>query len=120
MKKLTFLLALVIVGVVALAGCGGGSKGGEVVDLGTIELQDYKFVPSQLDLKAGTTYKVLLKNTGTQIHDFSIEGTNISKTVQAGQQVEFQFKLDRPGQYTVVCVQPGHNDLGMHFTTQVK
>ncbi|MFO7171605.1 MAG: cupredoxin domain-containing protein [Bacillota bacterium] len=123
MKKLSLLLALVVAGALVLAGCGGkssGGGGGEVVDLGTIELKDYEFVPNQLDLKAGVTYKVTLKNTGTQVHDFTIEGTNYSKVVQPGATETLEFKLDKPGTYTIVCVQPGHKDLGMYFTTEVK
>jgi nitrite reductase (NO-forming) len=62
----------------------------------------------------GDTVKVTLTNTGTQRHDFTLQGYNIKTSVlNPGQSDSIVFKADTTGTFTYYCSVPGHKDLGM-------
>jgi len=62
----------------------------------------------------GDTVKVTLANTGTQRHDFTLQGYNIETSVlNPGQSDSIVFKADTTGTFTYYCSVPGHKDLGM-------
>lgn len=123
LKKFTMIVGAALVAVVALSGCGGGGGGsssGKVTDLGTVNLSDdMKFTPNTFTGAPGE-FKVTLVNKGTQLHDFTIKGTNVKIDVPAGQTVTKTFKIEKAGKYDLECTQPGHKDGGMKGTVEVK
>ena len=67
-----------------------------------------------LHVKLGDTVKITLTNTGTQPHDFILEGYNIkTKVLNSGQSDSIVFTADKAGTFTYYCSVPGHKDLGM-------
>ena len=62
----------------------------------------------------GDVVNVTLTNTGTQPHDFTLQGYNIkTKVLSPGQSDSIVFKADTTGTFTYYCSVPGHKDLGM-------
>lgn len=112
MKKLVALLGLVLAIALVATGCGGGGAA-QTTDLGMVKLtDDMRFQPDALSAPVGKI-KVTLENTGTQVHDFAISGTDYKFSVPAGQKATHEFEIKKAGEYEVVCTQPGHKDAGM-------
>lgn len=62
----------------------------------------------------GDVVNVTLTNTGTQPHDFTLQGYNLkTKVLSSGQSDSIIFKADTTGKFTYYCSVPGHKDLGM-------
>ena len=62
----------------------------------------------------GDVVNVTLTNTGTQPHDFTLQGYNIkTKVLSSGESDSIVFKADTTGTFTYYCSVPGHKDLGM-------
>lgn len=100
---------------------------------------ELKFEPNNLQLKAYTTYKLLLSNPSPQKHYFTaLEFANKSWTqkVEAGnveikgaiQELELRPSTKaewflvpmKPGTYQLHCTVPGHTEAGMNGTIIVK
>lgn len=100
---------------------------------------ELKFEPNNLQLKAYTTYKILLSNPSPQKHYFTaLEFANKSWTqkVEAGnveikgaiQELELRPSTKaewwlvpmKPGTYQLHCTVPGHTEAGMIGTITVK
>jgi uncharacterized cupredoxin-like copper-binding protein len=76
-----------------------------------------KFDPATLTAKAGQPIQVMLDNSGSQLaHDFNItDGVPqpIAISAQPRQKATATFTIDKPGTYTYLCNQPGHEQAGM-------
>jgi nitrite reductase (NO-forming) len=82
-----------------------------------------KFEPSTVTVAAGQPVQLTFTNAGQVLHDWSLaEGTSQPVKVEAtaGQTVTTTFKIDRPGTYTFICSQPGHEAAGMRGTLVVQ
>lgn len=78
-----------------------------------VELVDYAFQPSQITIQRGQKTILMLQNKGTMEHSFVVQRQPISaQSIQPGQTVRLEVALP-PGNYPIVCVVPGHEDLGM-------
>jgi plastocyanin len=69
----------------------------------TITLVDFSFNPS--NVTASTSQDIVLTNTGSALHNFSIEGTPIDQDVQPGQSVTLAAPGPsfQPGTYSFFC-----------------
>jgi FtsP/CotA-like multicopper oxidase with cupredoxin domain len=55
-----------------------------------------------------------LTNQGSVQHNLAVDGTSISTpTIDAGGSAHLDLAMLKPGDYTVVCLLPGHKDAGM-------
>lgn len=126
-------LAALLVLVVLLAGCGGGGRGGQqqssapqpssssssattsgAVREITVTLSDFKFEPEEIRVKRGERVRLTLENKGTVAHDWTVRDLNLaSPRVQPGQSATYEFTVDQVGTFTSVCVEAGHEALGM-------
>lgn len=94
-----------------------------------IAMSNYSFVPSTLQLRANTTYRLRLTNTSHSGHDLdapqlfaasSIAPADQSKVtdgeieVDGGQTVEVTFTPIRAGTYDFHCTHFLHSAFGMH------
>ena len=91
---------------------GGGDGGGGVTTLTTI---DNAFQPSSLTAASGSDLEV--SNEGATIHNFTIEGSDVSQDVEAGQSVTVVVDVD-PGEYTMFCEY--HRTAGMEGVITVQ
>ncbi len=78
-----------------------------------------KFEPSTLTVKAGQPITLTFTNTGQTVHDWSLAqgaGQPVKISAAGGQSASGTFTIDRPGTYTFICSQPGHEAGGMKGT----
>ena len=68
----------------------------------SITASRYKFVPSRIEVTEGDLVQVELK-TADISHSFTIDGYRISKRVNPGKPVTFEFRADRAGTFPFSC-----------------
>ncbi|OUM98972.1 MAG: hypothetical protein BAA04_00300 [Firmicutes bacterium ZCTH02-B6] len=130
-RRIWTALAALLVLAVLLAGCGGGgsrqqssapspssssstSSSQAATREITVVLSDFKFEPAEITVKRGERVRLTLQNTGTVAHDWTVRDLNLaSPRVQPGQTATYEFTVDRVGTFTSVCVEAGHEALGM-------
>jgi plastocyanin len=93
-----------------------------------VQLDEYKYVPMQIDLHAGQAYVFHLTNTGSKDHDLSakaffatvaLDPATASKVkngdidVDEGESVDVAFTPRAAGSYEMHCTRPFHSMLGM-------
>ena len=127
-------LFIVIVTILLLTACGGGSK--PAVEI-TLEASDFAFNTPAITVKAGEPVQLTLKNMGKLEHDFVIEKIDAETKVikdsgsaehhmpgmgrendlhisaQVGETSIIQFTVAEPGTYQFYCSVAGHKDAGM-------
>lgn len=97
---------LALAALLLLVACGGeGAESPETctdpVAATTVELADFAFRPDCLSVGAGAT--IALDNTGDAIHTFTVTGTDVDVSVDAGDSGEVSLSNVEPGRYTVTC-----------------
>lgn len=128
MRRLVVLATLV---GLALAACGGGGGATEFI----VNAGDNFYEPDAWTVAAGETLTMTFVNEGFLEHEFqvvrmgeeieSMAEWDVSKSlystgVVAGQtQGDFQFSIDEPGTYQVICTIQNHFDSGMEGTLTV-
>jgi len=98
------------------AGAAASSAAQAVTVQGTDAL---KFEPSTLTVKAGQPVTLTFTNSGQTVHDWSLAqgaGQPVKISATGGQSASGTFTIDRPGTYTFICSQPGHEAGGMKGT----
>ena len=134
-KRLGLMGLVVAAGLVAAA-CGGGGGGGSQPSSsggssggaasGKVELtaaSGFSFNPKEIRAKVGQPLTIVLKNTDTQVHDFTVDGlkakvdgqdkTGVQVVAQGGAEATLTFTPQQAGQYEFYCAVPGHKAAGM-------
>ncbi|MBX6378647.1 MAG: CopD family protein [Clostridia bacterium] len=96
-----------------------------------VYLEDYRFEPAELVIRAGRVTRVIVDNRGNQDHDWSVPEmphTGLQVTggslhahgqgfvhldARPGERKTIEFIPLRPGRYKLLCTVPPHADLGM-------
>jgi len=103
------LLGLTLV----LAACGGasGSSGGGT----SVTMSEYKYDPPALTVRAGQAVTINLRNSGTLVHDWVVQGLPqpVQGEVQPGRSGTVTFTPAQAGTFRIVCTQAGHEASGM-------
>jgi plastocyanin len=68
----------------------------------TVRLEDFAFEPDCLLATSGGSIRV--ENVGDAPHTFTVEGTDVSLDVAAGETAEGSLSGVDPGRYAVTCV----------------
>lgn len=127
-----------IIALLAVGCGGGGDSGGKAADTATqqaptettggaaaqvseVKMSEYKFAPSNVTAKAGST--ITVPNAGSLSHDLKLRkgGKELggTKLVDAGGSAK--LKVDFPaGSYEMFCSVTGHEEQGMKGTFTVK
>jgi plastocyanin len=101
------VLRLILVAVLACGGavsCSGSKAPAACTPSGptqTVQLQDFDFSPRCIGAPAGT--RLVLQNTGSVPHTFTIKDTPIDQSVDAGAGAEVTLTGLTSGTYPVVC-----------------
>jgi len=104
------LLGLTLL-VAACSGGGASSGGGN-----SVTMSEYKFDPPSLTVRAGQPVTINLRNTGTLVHDYVVQGMpgpEVKGEVQPGRSGTVSFTPSQAGTYRVICAQAGHEASGM-------
>ena len=136
----------------AVLGCGSGSGSGAIGQaadkasasrvIEVRQLQELKFEPASVAVRAGETVTFRITNAGTQVHEFFIGdqkahdehddsmgamGSEPMKmkaepnavTVDPGASAELTWAFPKKGNVQFACHEPGHYDDGMKGTVKV-
>lgn len=79
----------------------------------SIGMEDFRFVPAEIRVKAGQPVNLALTNRGGVLHDLVIPGLRFHAEVAEGQQTMAGFVAPRGGVYEFYCNVPGHREAGM-------
>jgi len=108
--------SVVLAGLGLLSGCrllaAGKPSAPQAV---TVEASEFRFSPANVTVRANQPVEVTLRNTGSVVHDWTVQGLDQPVHVQAqpGQTASAQFTFSRAGTFRIVCVEPGHEPAGM-------
>jgi plastocyanin len=84
-------------------------------------MQNIRFVPNALTVKAGQKVTVELINKDSVPHTFEIEGVQgVGIGVPPGGEGTLEFTIDQPGTYTIFCGVGNHRARGMVGTLTVQ
>lgn len=144
MKRLIFavLAALLLAGCGETTGHAGGGHDSAAVTTVTLNAADFSFSPASIDVVAGQPVKIVVKNTGVQIHDFTIRAIPLTEAAhgsgsaddhahtagdsavhvaaEAGATSTIEFTPAESGTYEFECSVAGHKEAGMVGTLAVK
>ncbi|MBM2812197.1 MAG: halocyanin precursor-like protein [Chloroflexi bacterium] len=114
--KVRALALLLLLPVVFLAACSGGASppsGGSGAT--TVVATDYKFDPPNVTARVNQQATITMRNTSTQIHDWTVQGLDQVVVTQAaaGATGTVAFTPTKTGTFKIVCIQAGHEQLGM-------
>lgn len=84
-----------------------------------VEVDEFSFSPSVLELRAGETVNLVLVNRGQLPHDLTIPALGFSLAVGPGETASAALTPQRPGSYGFFCSVPGHRSAGMVGTLVV-
>lgn len=122
MKLILVLLVVLVVAIGLLAigasllGRIGGDSGSTVVE---VTLEDLRFVPNRLDVRAGVTTTLRLTNRGSERHDLNFPSLHmpglegVESILEPGETRTVTLRFDRPGTHPFICTLPGHAAAGM-------
>ena len=90
MRRLIAMVALSLLSLGVLAGCGSDNKNTGNTSAASVNLEavDYSFKPTDLSLPAGQEATIAFKNGGSTEHNFTVEGLQVAKDVQPGASAE--------------------------------
>ena len=105
--------------VVGLGVCSIGHEGwaagaGDAVQTVRVVATEFKYIPSTVVVPAGQPVEIVL-DTGQAAteHRFSVPELGLRVDAAAGEFRSKRFTFKKPGEYTVVCDLPGHEEAGM-------
>ncbi len=114
-------LAVAVIAVAVLAGCGGGGPSQPAGSI-KVTMTEYKFDPPTISVPSGKVVFFLV-NAGTTSHDLVLRDSSgkripgaASELVSAGDSFVFTITNLTAGTYTIFCDQPGHEASGMKGT----
>jgi uncharacterized cupredoxin-like copper-binding protein len=113
--------------LVAFTACGRAIPDAEAV---VVDLTEWTFETPRRTFTAGTPYRFVLRNTGTQPHEWVVvprgDSTETRALVEveedrlpAGAAVERTFIFETPGEYDFACFVEGHYEAGMRIPVTV-
>jgi plastocyanin len=115
-------LAVALVAVALLAGCGGGGASQPAGSI-KVTLTEFKFDPSTLSAPSGKVVFYLV-NAGATSHDMIIRDSSNNRLagsdlISAGDTFVFTVDSIPAGTYTYFCGQSGHEASGMKGTLTI-
>jgi uncharacterized cupredoxin-like copper-binding protein len=132
MKHKTFsVMLLLAAAAILIAGCGPQSTSISST------MTDFEFTPEQWQVEAGAEVVLRLSNNASVTHDWvlmpmdyeptpptgeqALEQAIVEFSLEAGESGTFSFTApSQPGEYAVICTEPGHLENDMRATLIVE
>jgi uncharacterized cupredoxin-like copper-binding protein len=105
------------------SGSGASGTSGEPIPDATeliVEADEFGFSPSTITVDANTPVNFTLVNTGSLLHDFTIQDIGFQIVATGGDRVTGGLVPEMPGTFDFVCSIPGHAQAGMTGTLIVR
>ncbi len=141
MTRKSLVLAIATALASLLAACAGAS-GGTPEGALTVAASQLRFTPETVEVVAGQPVTLVLTNSDSLEHDFSVmeiplegeaeahgaehdmsgmaEEPALHVAAQGGQSGALEFTPTQPGRYEFICTVPGHKEAGMRGTLVVR
>lgn len=148
MKAFAFVTIAFVTLALAGLSCSGEDDSSDSEDTGGVReievtlTDDLAIEPAEIELDAGEPVRLVVNNTGSALHDFSVETIPVSGVspedddsgghmmdsadeydlhiaVEGGEEGTLEFTPTEPGEYGIVCTVTGHADAGMVGTLVV-
>lgn len=120
--------------------CGGGSSGDAADVVIDFRAENFKFSPDRIQVPAGKTVLLRMRNAGDMEHDFQVDGLRaemmdnmsmagshagmsagmVALHTPKGKSASMTFRTDQRGTYEFYCTISGHKELGMKGTLLVE
>jgi uncharacterized cupredoxin-like copper-binding protein len=126
------LMAVLVVTLLGVAGCGGDDNGdGDTTEAPTttgqgttqaaepidVSLSDFKIDPAKPRIRKPGQVDFRVKNDGATLHNLEVEGPNgeavLPSDLNPGQTKTLRVDLSKPGKYEWYCPVGEHRDFGM-------
>mgnify|MGYP001595003334 CR=1 FL=1 len=128
---------LILAGAAVASGCSSGDGDSKQIE---VTARDFSFDPTTVTVVAGERYRVVFRNAGNTLHDWTVDGVPVREVVgqssgshdmtamkpdpsdgrtrlhtaaEGGKTAEVVFTPTLPGEYEYWCTVPGHRELGM-------
>jgi plastocyanin len=114
------LLGAVVVAAVAVAGSAFAARAATPKQRVGVVATEYHFAMAKKTFKVGKV-TFTLKNAGTEVHDFKVQGkVPKSRFLAAGQSQSFTINFTKPGRYQFLCTIGEHAIKGMQGVLIIK
>jgi len=90
----------------------------QAVDL-EVTARDLSFTPTELDIPAVGTTRIILRNQGFVVHNLTVDALEIQAVAPRGGVAEVTLTDPPPGTYEFYCSVSGHREAGMAGTLVV-
>jgi manganese oxidase len=113
----SLFLALLAVAVAAFAwitaiGNKNVSAPAETAAVVQVTLSDFKVTLDRSTVPTGPV-TLVVKNTAATVHNLRVEGARGTRDLKKGESQTIELGKLEPGTYELICVVPGHKDVGM-------
>ncbi len=124
-------LALMLLVVTPLAGCGGGSEGaadtsggagGSAQQTVSVSETEFSLDPSTLNIAEAGTVTFKVTNDGQTTHALELEGNGVeakTESIEPGASKTLTVQFEQAGSYEIYCPIDGHKDKGMEGELRV-
>ena len=100
----------VLSGILTLTGrstVAAGQKAGAI----TVNMKATEFSPETVELKAGETARVLVKNSDPSVHTFTVKALGVDVGLLPGSEKVVELGAPAAGSYKLTCEVPGHETM---------
>lgn len=79
-----------------------------------VRAEEYRFIPSAIEVRKGSTVTIQFTNGGTERHEFELEAFDAEiEPIAPGQTASLTFVADKAGTFEYACHVDGHYEKGM-------
>jgi uncharacterized cupredoxin-like copper-binding protein len=129
MKRLLLMISVMILLTLGLSACVGSTKASSNTVTLHANMTEFAYTPSTWTVPAGKEVSIVLQNSGTTAHTWTVMSKPVSGSYTSADQANVLFDSGpvapgssktvsftapaTPGTYQVICTQPGHFEAGM-------
>jgi plastocyanin len=95
-RRLTFLIAGLVAGLVAIAGAASAADPRPEI---AVTIEKDQFQPSEIKVKANTPFTLVVTNKNAKAAEFESKDLRVEKVVPAGKTVNVLIRALKPGTY---------------------